>query len=670
MIKRLLIANRGEIACRIVRTCRRLGVATVAVYSDADAGARHVRMADQAEHIGGSPPAESYLRMEAVLAAAHRSGADAIHPGFGFLSENADFAEAVEAAGLIFVGPRASSMRKLGSKAGAKQLMQAHGVPVVPGYSGEDQGAERLAAEADAIGFPLMIKAAHGGGGKGMRVVRAASEFAEALASCQREAASAFGRDRVLLERYLEMPRHIEFQIFGDRHGNLLHLNERECSAQRRYQKVLEEAPSPTLKPALRLAMGEAAVKAGGAVDYVNAGTVELILAADGQFYFMEINARLQVEHPVTEATTGLDLVEWQLRVAAGEALPLRQDQITTRGHAIELRLYAEDAERGFLPGSGRLERLELPHAMPGIRIDAGVDAGDVVSVFYDPMIAKLIAFGDDREQALVRLRDALAAIDVVGPASNVGFLERLIAHPSVQEARIDTGYLDRHLDEFVSLPSAPPLAALAAAAALRLLAERNEAATEAGAGADPHSPWALADGWRIGQTSAQPLVLQWRDQRIELQVEGTADAFRLLLAEHEPGTHALTVKRLAQTDTHLTLLLDGSSLRLPARMTGEDILVHVDHQRYRFHPARPFGFEGAAAVSSDRLRAPMPGRIVAVHAAVGDRVEAQQAVLVMEAMKMELTLRAPIAAIVLELPAKVGEFVEADAVLARFSVE
>ncbi|MGQ0801503.1 MAG: acetyl/propionyl/methylcrotonyl-CoA carboxylase subunit alpha [Pseudomarimonas sp.] len=665
MIKRLLIANRGEIACRIIRTCRRLGVATVAVYSDADAGARHVRMADQAVHIGGSPPTESYLRMEAVLDAARRSGADAIHPGFGFLSENADFAEAVEAAGLIFVGPRASSMRKLGSKAGAKQLMLAHGVPVVPGYSGEDQSAGRLANEANAIGYPLMIKAAHGGGGKGMRVVRAASEFVEALASCQREAASAFGRDRVLLERYLETPRHIEFQIFGDRHGNLLHLNERECSAQRRYQKVLEEAPSPTLTPALRVAMGEAAVKAGRAVDYVNAGTVELILAADGQFYFMEINARLQVEHPVTEATTGLDLVEWQLRIAAGEPLPLNQPQIVTRGHAIELRLYAEDAERGFLPGSGRLERLELPHAMPGIRIDAGVDAGDVVSVFYDPMIAKLIAFGDDREQALVRLRDALAAIDVVGPACNIGFLERLIAHPSVQEARIDTGYLDRHLDEFVSLPDAPPVTALAAAATLRLLAERVDAAAEARSGADPHSPWAMADGWRIGQTSAQPLVLQWRDQRIELQVEGTADEFRLL-----QGSQTLTVKRLAQDATHLTLLVDGRSLRLPARLTGEDILVHIDAQRYRFHPARPFGFAGAAATSSDRLRAPMPGRIVAVHAAVGDRVEAQQAVLVMEAMKMELTLRAPMVATVLELPAVVGEFVEADAVLARFSVE
>ncbi len=664
-IKRLLIANRGEVACRIIRTCRRLGIETVAVYSDADAGARHVRLADRGEHIGGSAPADSYLRIDAVLDAAKRSGADSIHPGFGFLSENAEFAEAVEAAGLVFVGPRASSMRKLGSKAGAKQLMQAHGVPVVPGYSGEDQDPSRLAAEARTIGFPLMIKAAHGGGGKGMRVVRREEEFAEALAGCQREAAGAFGRDRVLLERYLETPRHIEFQIFGDRHGNLIHLNERECSAQRRYQKVLEEAPSPTLTEAQRQAMGAAAVTAGRAVDYVNAGTVELILAADGQFFFMEINARLQVEHPVTEATTGLDLVEWQLRVAAGEPLPRRQEQITCSGHAIELRLYAEDAERGFLPGSGRLDRLQLPAGMPGIRIDAGVETGDMVSVFYDPMIAKLIAHGDDRAQALTRLRDALAACDVVGPASNIGFLERLIEHPAVREARIDTGYLDRHLDEFVDVPAAPPLAALAAAATLRLLAERAEAANEAASGSDPHSPWALADGWRIGQTSSQPIWLQWRDQRIELQVEGTADQFQLV-----HGAASAAVRLLARGASHLTLLLDGATLRLPARATGEDLLVHVNHRRYRFHPARPFGFDGAADAGSDRLRAPMPGRIVAVLAAVGDRTELQQALVVMEAMKMELTLRAPIAGTISEVQAMVGEFVEADAVLVRFAVE
>ncbi len=664
-ITRLLIANRGEIACRIIRTCRRLGIETVAVYSDADAGARHVRLADRAEHIGGAPPAQSYLRIDAVLDAARRSGAQAIHPGFGFLSENADFAEAVEAAGLVFVGPRASSMRKLGSKAGAKELMAAHGVPVVPGYTGADQDPARLFDEAARVGYPLMIKAAHGGGGKGMRVVRAPEQFAEALASCQREALGAFGRDRVLIERYIETPRHIEVQIFGDAHGGVIHLNERECSAQRRYQKVLEEAPSASMTPELRAAMGAAAVAAGRAVDYRNAGTVEFILGADGQFYFMEINARLQVEHPVTEATTGLDLVEWQLRVAAGEPLPLAQEQVRSRGHAIELRLYAEDAERGFLPGSGRLERLELPHDMSGVRIDTGVESGDVVTIHYDPMIAKLIACGDDRRQALARLREALAACEVVGPASNIAFLERLIDHPAVVEARIDTGYLDRHLDEFTAQPAQPPLAALAAAATLRLIAEREAGLRESAAGADPWSPWATADGWRIGQASTQPLWLQWRDQRIELQVNGVAEAFRLQRADE-----AIDVRLLARTATDLTLSIDGAPRRIRARASGDDFVVHDGARRFRFHPARPFGFEGAAESGSDRLRAPMPGRIVAVQAEVGQALAAQQPVLVMEAMKMELTLRAPVAATLLELRVAVGECFEAAALLARFEVE
>src|SRR5436190_17686504 len=346
MFRRLLIANRGEIACRIIRTCRRLGVATVAVYSDADADAQHVRLADDARHIGGSRPAESYLRGDAIVAAALSSGAEAVHPGYGFLSENADFADAVERAGLAYVGPRSASMRKMGSKAGAKTLMAAHGVPVVPGYTGEDQDPALLAREAGRVGYPLMIKAAHGGGGKGMRVVREASEFGPALESCQREAKNAFGRDRVLLERYLEQPRHIEFQVFGDAHGNTIHLNERECSAQRRYQKVLEETPSPFLTPELRARMGAAAVAAARAIDYVNAGTVEFIVEPGGAFYFMEINTRLQVEHPVTEMTLGVDLVEWQLRVASGEPLPVAQDELRAQGHALELRLYAEDPEQ------------------------------------------------------------------------------------------------------------------------------------------------------------------------------------------------------------------------------------------------------------------------------------------------------------------------------------
>ncbi|MET0226541.1 MAG: biotin carboxylase N-terminal domain-containing protein, partial [Dokdonella sp.] len=442
MFKRILIANRGEIACRVMRTCRQLGVQTVAVYSQADASAQHVRQADAAYPIGGPRPADSYLRGDAIIEVALRSGAEAIHPGYGFLSENADFAEAVDHAGLVFIGPSANSMRRMGSKAGAKELMAARGVPVVPGYTGEDQDPALLAREAARIGFPLMIKAAYGGGGKGMRIVRAAGEFAAALESCQREAKNAFGRDRVLLERYIEQPRHIEFQVFGDTHGHIVHLNERECSAQRRYQKVLEETPSPFVTPALRAQMGEAAVAAARALDYVNAGTVEFIVGPDadksgGDFYFMEINTRLQVEHPVTEQVLGLDLVELQLRVAAGEELPgslIRNKSIPADGHAIELRLYAEDPEQGFLPGSGRLERLRLPAPSAHVRIDAGVIEGDTVTIFYDPMIAKLIVWDRDRASALLRMREALAACDVVGPKSNVDFLERLVRHPAVIE--------------------------------------------------------------------------------------------------------------------------------------------------------------------------------------------------------------------------------------------
>jgi len=489
MFSRVLIANRGEIACRIIRTCRRLGIQTVAVYSEADAGAQHVRQADVAYPIGGPRPADSYLRGDAIIEAARKSGAQAIHPGYGFLSENADFAEAVERAGMTFIGPSAESMRKMGSKAGAKDLMAGHGVPVVPGYTGDDQDPALLAREAQRIGFPLMIKAAHGGGGKGMRIVRKADEFAANLESCRREAKNAFGRDRVLLERYIETPRHIEFQIFGDKHGDVIHLNERECSAQRRYQKVLEETPSPFLTPELRTRMGEAAIAAGRALGYVNAGTVEFIVdtheggdpqgrasAAGGRmpraadFYFMEINTRLQVEHPVTEMVLHQDLVELQLRVAAGEALPgslVRNKSVPADGHAIELRLYAEDPQQGFLPGSGRLQRLQLPEPDEHVRIDAGVIEGDTVTIFYDPMIAKLIVWDRTRGEALQRMREALAQCDIVGPKSNIDFLERLVRHPAVVEGRIDTGYLDRHLDEFLgAADEADPVSEFAAATA------------------------------------------------------------------------------------------------------------------------------------------------------------------------------------------------------------
>ncbi|MGI8560305.1 MAG: acetyl-CoA carboxylase biotin carboxylase subunit, partial [Luteimonas sp.] len=503
MFDTILIANRGEIACRVIRTARRLGIRTVAVFSDADADAQHVRLADEAHPIGGPQPQDSYLRGDAILAVARKTGAQAIHPGYGFLSENADFAEAVEAAGLVFIGPKAASMRKMGSKAGAKELMQAADVPVVPGYTGEDQSPQLLAREAARIGFPLMIKAAHGGGGKGMRVVHALDGFLPALESCQREARSAFGRDRVLLERYIEQPRHIEIQVFGDHHGDVIHLGERECSAQRRYQKVLEESPSPFVTPELRAAMGAAAIQAARAIDYANAGTVEFIVSPDGSFYFMEINTRLQVEHPVTELVTGLDLVEWQLRIASGEALPLAQEEVMQRGHAIEVRLYAEDPDAGFLPGSGRLERLRLPAASEHVRVDTGVVEGDVVTIFYDPMIAKLVVHDSDRPRALARLREALADCVIEGPKSNIAFRERLVRHPAIVDATIDTGTLDRNLEAFVGedegAPADAATHALLAAATADLLAEEAEGARTAALGADPHSPWALADGWRLG---------------------------------------------------------------------------------------------------------------------------------------------------------------------------
>ncbi|HET6603680.1 MAG TPA: biotin carboxylase N-terminal domain-containing protein [Xanthomonadaceae bacterium] len=660
MFSKVLIANRGEIACRVMRTCRRLGIATVAVHSSADDAALHVREADQARAIGGAAPSDSYLCGERIVEAARATGAEAIHPGYGFLSENADFAEAVVQAGLVFIGPDPASMRKMGSKAGAKTLMDGRGVPVVPGYTGQDQDPALLAQEAARIGFPLMIKAAHGGGGKGMRIVRDADGFAEALASCQREARGAFGRDRVLLERYVERPRHIEFQIFGDRHGNLIHLNERECSAQRRYQKVMEESPSPFLDPDLRQAMGQAAVAAGRAIDYVNAGTVEFIVAPSGEFWFMEINTRLQVEHTVTEMTTGLDLVEWQLRVAAGEALPLAQEQVRSDGHAIQVRVYAEDPDQGFLPGSGRLRRLRLPDTGRGVRVDAGVEEGDEVTVHYDPMIAKLIVHAGDRNGALARAADALRAFDVVGPKSNLAFLERLLAHPVVVAGEIHTAYLDEHLDEFLEAGESPPALAVAAAAAMLLEAERETALARSAPGPDPHSPWSIADGWRLAHASRQTLAMGWREARIEFDVLGHPDHFTL---DHAGATMAIRVK--ARRADAVVLDVDGVTHRIPARPSGEDLLVHWQG-RHRFHPVSAFLAEAAADEGTDLVRAPMPGRVVALHVAQGEAVDAGAPLLVMEAMKMELTLRAPQAGTVAEVRNAAGDFVEADTVLVR----
>jgi len=666
MFSRVLIANRGEIACRIIRTCRRLGIQTVAVYSEADAGAQHVRQADVAYPIGGPRPADSYLRGYAIVEAARKSAAQAIHPGYGFLSENADFAEAVERAGMSFIGPSAESMRKMGSKAGAKELMAGHGVPVVPGYTGADQDPALLAREAQRIGFPLMIKAAHGGGGKGMRIVRKADEFAANLESCQREAKNAFGRDRVLLERYIETPRHIEFQIFGDKHGNMIQLNERECSAQRRYQKVLEETPSPFLTPELRTRMGEAAIAAGRALGYVNAGTVEFIVGPNahksgGDFYFMEINTRLQVEHPVTEMVLHQDLVELQLRVAAGEALPgslVRNKSVPADGHAIELRLYAEDPQQGFLPGAGRLQRLQLPEPDEHVRIDAGVIEGDTVTIFYDPMIAKLIVWDRTRSEALQRMREALAQCDIVGPKSNIDFLERLVRHPAVVEGRIDTGYLDRHLDEFLgAADEADPVSEFAAATAW-LLHEETNAIGKAAASGDPHSPWARTDGWRLGHPGKRIVVLNHAD----VSVHGASGSYTLASGERKCS---VTDARLGG-DT-LSARFDGIARRFKVGIHADRIVVHDGQRRRVFEHAPPFAFERGEAAGEDNVRAPMPGRIVVVKVKPGDAVKAEQELLVIEAMKMELSLKAPQDATIASLHAAAGEFVEADTVLVRF---
>jgi 3-methylcrotonyl-CoA carboxylase alpha subunit len=535
-------------------------------------------------------------------------------------------------------------------------------VPVVPGYTGENQDAALLQKEADRIGYPLMIKAAHGGGGKGMRIVRAAGEFNAALESCQREAKGAFGRDRVLLERYLETPRHIEFQVFADAHGQTVHLGERECSAQRRYQKVIEESPSPFLTDELRATMGFAAVQAARAIDYVNAGTVEFIAGADGAFYFMEINTRLQVEHPVTEMVTGFDLVEWQLRVAAGEPLPAGQSDIRSRGHAIEVRLYAEDPERNFLPGSGRLEKLRLPHANDHVRLDAGVIEGDTVSIYYDPMIAKLIVHDADRPRALARLREALADVEIVGPKSNVEFLEKLVRHPVVLEGRIDTSFLDQHLDEVLPAAVEPDVLHLTAAATAALLFD--EAATHAAAtrSGDPHSPWAGADGWRLGHAGQRLLCFVDRGVRREAIAHGSAGEYQIQL-----GGRIVSVESARLQAGQLSATIDRRSHRFRARADANAVFLHDGDRRLRLERVPAFQFEQAAVTGGgSHVTAPMPGRIVLIKVKPGDTVAEGEELGVMEAMKMELSLKAPRAGRVAAVQAQAGESVDADALIFR----
>ncbi|MFO0295511.1 MAG: acetyl-CoA carboxylase biotin carboxylase subunit [Rhodospirillales bacterium] len=637
MFDRILVANRGEIACRVMRTARRLGIATVAIYSDADRGALHVREADSAMRVGPAAARQSYLDIAAVIDAARRSGAQAIHPGYGFLSENAAFAEACAQAGLVFVGPPAAAIRAMGDKSAAKAAMERAGVPVVPGYHGVDQDDRVFAAHAERIGYPLLVKAAAGGGGKGMRVVGSAPELDAALAGARREAASAFGDDRLLVERYLQRPRHIEIQVFADAHGGCVHLFERDCSLQRRHQKVIEEAPAPGMTAARRAQMGEAAIRAARAVGYVGAGTVEFIADQDGGFYFMEMNTRLQVEHPVTEMVTGLDLVEWQLRVAAGSRLPLAQSQIELTGHAFEARIYAEDPQRDFLPAGGRLAAFVRPPEGTHVRLDAGVAAGDAIAVEYDPMIAKLIVRDADRDAALARLRGALAATRIAGAITNLDFLRRVAAHPAFAAgaAEIDTGFIARHRAALVPAPGPIPDATLACAAVAVLSAEEPSAA----AAGDPWSPWAGRSGWRLGGVA--PRVLEFAEGETRCRVEAVASP---VPGEYELALPAgkLRVRSHPAAHGHMRIDLDGHVCEASVTMTGASIAVDDGTQARRLTLVDPLAAADGEEESGGRFAAPMPGKLVAVRCAAGERVSRGQVLVVLEAMKMEHAILAP----------------------------
>lgn len=645
MFSKILIANRGEIACRVIRTARRLGVTTVAVYSDADAASLHVAMADEAVHIGASPVGESYLKADRIIAAAKQTGAEAIHPGYGFLSENPDFVDRVTAAGLVFVGPSADSIRAMGLKDAAKRLMEKAGVPVVPGYHGEAQDIVLLATKAREIGYPVLIKARAGGGGKGMRRVDNPDDFSEALSGARREAKAAFGDDRVLVEKYVDKPRHIEVQVFGDNFGNAVHLYERDCSAQRRHQKVIEEAPAPGMTPELRKAMTEAAVKAAKAIKYSGAGTIEFIVDASqglkaDRFWFMEMNTRLQVEHPVTEMITGVDLVEWQLRVASGQKLPKTQDEIALSGHAFEARLYAEDASKGFLPAIGTLHHLRFPEQAPAgaaMRVETGVREGDAISPYYDPMIAKLVVHGHDRAAALSALGIALAETEIAGSVTNTAFLAALAADADFAAGDVDTGLIGRKQDTLTAI--AVPGDEVIATAAL--------AAANVTENPDPSDPWSSLVGYAHFRAGARNIALKSGEHTIMARITARTDGGFDVATDH--GVHSLRAgggKRLARWPDHVTVFSGA---------TG-----------YNFGVPDPLAKADDAGASAGSLRAPMPGLVKIVRSGPGEAVVKGQPLLILEAMKMEHTIAAPHDGTIAEIATE-GAQVTDGTVLVRF---
>lgn len=646
----LLIANRGEIACRVIRTARAMGLRTVAVYSEADRDAMHVALADEAVLLGPARARDSYLNVERLIEAAKKTGAEAVHPGYGFLSENAEFAQACLDAGLVFVGPTAEMMTAMGSKSGSKALMEKAGVPLVPGYHGEAQDDATLAKAAERAGFPVLVKASAGGGGRGMRIVRSADELALAIVSAKREAKAAFGDDRMLIERYVDNPRHIEVQIIGDCHGNLLSLFERECTLQRRHQKVIEEAPSPTLNAAQREAVCAAARKAAGAVNYVGAGTIEFV--SDGKdVFFIEMNTRLQVEHPVTELITGIDLVEWQLRVAFGEALPLKQDEIRLNGHAVEARVYAENPTKNFMPSVGRISTWRLPAETGGLRIDAGYREGDTVSPYYDAMLAKMIAWAPTRDVAIERLNRALEESDVRGIVTNIPFLSALMTHPKVRANAIDTGFIERELAVLTTASPAPGELELCAAVAAIVNDERQAAQ------ADANSPWQTFGWMPVGRRQRNFAfrvghgVGHGPEQKITLNY-GSGPS-KLLIGECEL---AFTI---AAKDGGFDLTLDGVKSSVAAVIDGHELYLRTRNGRFDLHWVDPFGGESEEHVGEDKIAAPLPGTVVAVLAEEGAILEKGAAILTLEVMKMEQTLRAPYAGVLTSIKCKVGDIVQ-----------
>jgi 3-methylcrotonyl-CoA carboxylase alpha subunit len=646
MFSKILVANRGEIACRVIRTARQMGIATVAVYSEADRDALHVSMADEAVQVGAAPPLESYLCAERIIEACNVTGAEAVHPGYGFLSENAEFAELCAENGLVFIGPPAAAIRAMGSKSEAKTIMERAGVPLIPGYHEADQSEERLATAAEELGFPVLLKAVAGGGGKGMRLVRRREEFAEALAAAKREAFSGFGNDDMLVEKFLQQPRHVEVQVFCDTRGNGVYLFERDCSVQRRHQKVIEEAPAPGMTAQLRQSMGEAAACAAQAIDYVGAGTVEFLLDRNGDFYFMEMNTRLQVEHPVTEMITGQDLVEWQLRVAAGEALPLAQEDLGITGHAFEARVYAEDTENDFLPATGTLTFLQPPRESRYVRVDTGVVQGDEVSVYYDPMIAKLIVWDENRERALARLVSALAAYRISGPSTNLSFLYNLATCRPFIEADLDTGFIERHND-LLFHTSAVEMVKDLPLASLYLLLRMEQSTRRRAGGNDPWSPWHSSNAWRLNQPAVHTgaIVLNGKSHDVPVTEVGSGDRRRFRIKAGKKAV--LATGRLEGNE--LFADIDGHRQRVTVVDDGKQFTLFGRHGAMQFSLARPdLGEE--VLDTAGLFMAPMNGLVVKVLVKEGEAVDKDQPLLIMEAMKMEHTIRAPADGIVAEV--------------------